>query len=230
MAPRLSPDPPAVRDPRSARVLVTTWQAPDRVPAEQSLEATARAWVERPWPAELLTVSWFIDVDGCRLLTWVQCLEATAAIHALTRSVEGAGRAGPMEYRPTRQVVLRDESPACIVVATFDVDGANAQDRITNGILSAFETDRSSAPPGMLAANFYASADGSRVLNYAEWASDEDHEAFLSGAGRRTTQQITHDTAGVRPIGFTRFHLYRSSSVADTQFPPGRQDTRRTTV
>lgn len=48
------------------------------------------------------------------------------------------------------------------------------------------------------------------MINFAEWTSDQEHITFLEGATRHRSLRLATDTPGVRPIGFTRYHLYRA--------------------
>ena len=51
--------------------------------------------------------------------------------------------------------------------------------------------------PGFVSANFHASLDGKRVLNYAQWRSREDFEAMLADPQaaqlRDAARAISHD-------------------------------------
>jgi heme-degrading monooxygenase HmoA len=60
---------------------------------------------------------------------------------------------------------------------------------------------------GFVSANILASLDGTRVLNYAQWASQEDFTAMLSDPG---AQEHLHDT---EVVSIAEPHLYRVASV-----------------
>jgi hypothetical protein len=136
----------------------------------------------------LLTLSRFVSVDGDTVLAYGQ---ATGAPPELP---------GAATYRLGRTVVLAAGTPACVVAATFDVDGPGRQHAIIDAIAGSL-----TEAPGLLSANFHTSVDGGRVLNYAEWTSEEEHIAFLDGATRATTLRVSNTTPGVRPIGFVRY-------------------------
>ena len=62
--------------------------------------------------------------------------------------------------------------------------------------------------PGFVSANIHASDDGSRVVNYAQWASTEDFHAMLDDGRAREHMARAAEIA-------THFdpHLYRVASV-----------------
>ncbi|ATY10154.1 antibiotic biosynthesis monooxygenase [Amycolatopsis sp. AA4] len=61
--------------------------------------------------------------------------------------------------------------------------------------------------PGFVSANIHASTDGTRVVNYAQWASAEDFEAMLADPHCRE-----HMSAAVA-LAMSDPHLYTVESV-----------------
>jgi hypothetical protein len=165
-------------------VLITTWHVAD----EPSGLARVESDPEAVRALGLLTHSRFVSVDGSIVLAYGQATGEPPEVP------------GAVRYRLGRTVVLAEGTPACVVAATFDVDGPGRQQAIIDTIAESL-TDA----PGLLSANFHTSVDGGRVLNYAEWTSEEAHIAFLDGATRATTLRISNTTPGVRPIGFVRY-------------------------
>ncbi|MCI0386086.1 antibiotic biosynthesis monooxygenase [Streptomyces sp. CNQ085] len=98
--------------------------------------------------------------------------------------------------------------PGCAVVATFETDGPDRQRRIIDALCDSLESQSAGIRSGMLSANFHVTPDGTRVLNYAEWSTDEAHIAFLDEPGRDAIFRISSEVPGVRPIGFKRFHRH----------------------
>ena len=143
----------------------------------------------------LASLSGLVSTDGDTALAYGQTAGEPSA----------RARSGAAEYRLTRSVALAEGAPACVVVAVFDVDGPGRQRTIIDAIADSLLDAPQDRHPGMLSANFHTSVDGGRVLNYAEWASEAQHIAFLEGATRATTLRISTTTPGVRPIGFTRY-------------------------
>jgi Antibiotic biosynthesis monooxygenase len=204
---------PDIRRTDVASVLVGQRYVSDRAKAQSVLEQTTAAWQNSPWPAGILSASCYLSTDEDTVLTYVQC-RAEDSHRALAEALRGPAGAGVVEYRLRSSVVPQGTSgvPACMVIATFDVDSAERQDRIIGSLVEALDRAPDTQPPGMLSANFHASTDATRVLNYAEWTSDEAHLAFLDSAVRSTTMRVSGDVPGVRPIGFKRYHLFRSLS------------------
>ncbi|SOD65586.1 Antibiotic biosynthesis monooxygenase [Streptomyces zhaozhouensis] len=98
--------------------------------------------------------------------------------------------------------------PGCVVFASFDVDGAERQEKVIGNLMAALDGPVGQRPPGMLSANFHVSADTTRVLNCAEWTTDAAHQAFLDGSAHVTTRRVSGALPGVRPIGFKRYHQW----------------------
>ncbi|MFD8014952.1 hypothetical protein [Streptomyces sp. NPDC058955] len=197
--------------PDAAAVFVTRWYVPGRADGTRLLDEIATQWRTAAPPDGLLSFHAYLSTDEDTVLTYVQARDP-AVYRPFVRSLRGAARAEPVEYRPDRGVVLASSArpPGCAVVASFDVDGAERQDRIVDSVLGALDDTPAAGLRGMLSAHFHLSTDGSRVLNFARWTSDEAHEAFLAGAARRATLRATGATPGVRPVGFQRFHLHHA--------------------
>jgi hypothetical protein len=211
MTQQISSAPPDVRRTDSAAVHVAQWYVPDREAGIQALDKTAEQWRATDWPPGILSANAYLSTEHDTVLTYVQTSD-TAAHRDFTAGLTGLAGAATVAYTLHRAIVLHNGPlvPASFVVATFDVDGPGPQERIVESIAGALERAPEAQHPGLLSANFHLSADGTRVLNYAEWTSDEAHVAFLEGATRAATLRATHDTPGVRPIGFKRYHLLHS--------------------
>ncbi|MET9916957.1 antibiotic biosynthesis monooxygenase family protein [Streptomyces sp. NPDC006435] len=204
-----SPAMPDVRRPDAAAVFVGLHHVPGPATAQTVLERTEEAWRDGPWPAGVLSASCYLSTEGDTVLTYVQCADRDAH-RRFTEALSGPAGGGAVEYRVRASVVARGTAgpPACVVVATFDVDGAERQDKVIDNLLTALDGPAAERPPGMLSANFHVSADATRVLNYAEWTSDAAHQAFLDSAAHVTTRRVSGAVPGVRPIGFKRYHLH----------------------
>ncbi|ROT33855.1 antibiotic biosynthesis monooxygenase [Micromonospora sp. HM5-17] len=200
---------PDVRRTDATAVFVSTWYVPDPESRSRLLGGLGRQWRDPAGGAGIVSASSFVSVAGDTILAYVQCADPAGYRRAM-RSTPGAVQVGAVEYRLRRCVVCADGAPGCVVVATFDVDGPDRQAHIVDAIVDAIEQAPPDGQPGLLAANFHVSVDGSRVLNYAEWTTDEAHETFLAGSTRATALRISTTTPGVRPIGFTRYHLHES--------------------
>ncbi|MEU7147195.1 hypothetical protein AB0B79_06855 [Streptomyces sp. NPDC039022] len=215
---------PHVRRTDVASVHVSQLYVPDRAQAKSVLEQTAAAWSDVSWPAGILSFSCYTSVEEDTVLTYVQCADENS-YRPFVDTLRGPARSGAVEYRLRASVTPQNETgtPSCMVIATFDVDGAERQGRVIDSLVKALTDTPNAQPPGMISANFHASTDASRVLNYAEWTSDEAHIAFLDSVTRQSTMRASGDVPGVRPIGFKRYHLHRAL-VAELPGGPRRTD------
>nr|WSU75183.1 antibiotic biosynthesis monooxygenase [Streptomyces anulatus] len=214
----ISLDGPDLRRTDVASVFVGQRYARSREEALTVLEQTVVEWSGASWPAGILSFSCFLSAEEDTVLTYAQCADGDS-YQPFVRSLRGPAVAGAVEYRPRRSVVVRGASgvPGCVITATFDVDGAERQDRVVNSLVDVLDVPPAEQPPGMLSANFHTSVDATRVLNYAEWTSVEAHLAFLDSMTRVKTLRASGDVPGVRPIGFKRFHLYRSIAPGESR-------------
>ncbi|MFD4371229.1 antibiotic biosynthesis monooxygenase [Streptomyces sp. NPDC058486] len=202
---------PDLDRPDAHAVFVTQWYVAGRAEGTRLLDEVAEQWRTAAPPDGLIAFHSYLSTDDDTVLTYVQARDPNA-YRPFVRALHGAARAEPVEYRLRRGVTLATSArpPGCAVVASFDVDGAERQDRIIESIVGALGEAPAEQLRGMLSAHFHTSTDGSRVLNYARWTSDEAHEAFLAGATRRATLRATGATPGVRPIGFKRYHPHHA--------------------
>ncbi|MEU6056524.1 monooxygenase [Streptomyces xanthochromogenes] len=182
-------------------------------------DAAFSAWSRLPHPPGLLSLSLFLGVDGHGVLAHSQWRDDDAyAAHARTHGPglfpgtdvpQDLDRAAPVRFRLYRSTGpgRGGRTPGCVATPSFDTDGPERQraivDRLVDGPL-----DR--PLPGLLAAHFHLSTDGTRVVNYAEWTTEELHERSLTGAVLGDAGAITRDMPGVRGIGCPRYLLHRS--------------------
>ncbi|MFF7157528.1 hypothetical protein [Streptomyces sp. NPDC008139] len=211
MTQQISSAPPDIRRADSTAAHVAQWHVPDRESGVEAVAETVEQWRVADWPTGLLSASAYLSTEDDTVLTYLQTSRASAH-RDFTSGLTGLAGAATVAYTLRRAIVLHKGPlvPSSFVVATFDVDGPAPQEHIVESIAGALESAPGAQHPGLLSANFHLSTDGTRVLNYAEWTSDEAHISFLEGATRAATLRATHDTPGVRPIGFKRYHLLHS--------------------
>ncbi|MFB4424418.1 antibiotic biosynthesis monooxygenase [Streptomyces sp. QL37] len=199
---------PDLRRTDATSVFVAQVYVPGRASGLETAAHLAEQWSRPGRPSSVLSFSCYLSTGEDTVLTYVQCDDGDS-YHPFVRSLEGAAQWPAVEYRLRRSVrpAGNDGPPACVVVATFDVDGAERQDRVIDSLSDAIEGMPADRTEGMISANFHVSTDASRVLNYAEWTSDEAHTAFLGSTTREATKRASGGIPGVRPIGFKRYHL-----------------------
>ncbi|MFF7248226.1 antibiotic biosynthesis monooxygenase [Embleya sp. NPDC008237] len=66
-------------------------------------------------------------------------------------------------------------------------------------------------PTGFLTLNCFVSTDGERVLNYAQWTSDDEHRAFVRTARPKLVRGIDEVVPGIERPGVIRYRLAGSA-------------------
>lgn len=203
---------PDIRRPDAHSVFVNYRYVADAGHGRALLDDISDQWERAPWPEDFLSFSCYLSSDHDAILTYTQCARADT-YRPFVRSRARTAQAEPVEYRMRRSIITDAHgAPGCVVVAMFDVDGPDRQEAIIDALSGMLAKNPGGGPTGMLSAHFHTSIDGTRVCNYAEWTSDQDHTDFLDGATRQETLRTSNLLPGVRPIGFRRYNLYRSLS------------------
>lgn len=190
-------DLPEITRPGVGVVMASTWRVGTPERQRAAVEAITGAWRSREWPdAGLLSYSVLTGNDGDTLLHYSQWSrveayqefvrtfrdERNAEIDA---AVPGIERVGPRSYE-----LYRGEAgdgsvvPGCVVIVDVEFDGPDSgrQKSWVDAVFAALGSDPAT-PDGGLSAHFHVSTDGTRVLNYAEWASEQAHVAALGAPG-----------------------------------------------
>ncbi|WP_116205215.1 antibiotic biosynthesis monooxygenase [Amycolatopsis circi] len=169
-----------------------------------------------PWPAGLISASALASTEGEASLVYTQWAEGTAD-SGFVRRVSGGD---PVAYRLYRSGIQEDSAvPGCIVVVSVEFDGADAQRqrRWVDTVFGALASEEKPAPGG-ISGHFHVSTDGTRVLNYAEWADEQSHRDALARSGQGTVGVSdewlkVQEFPGVRGGGFRRYRMVRSLSL-----------------
>lgn len=130
-----------------------------------------------------------------------------SASAAYAPGVPGTEPSVPVRYRLHRPHASTavERRVGCVVTVSFDVDGPERQRCLVDEIFSM--TKDGPAVPGLVAGHFRTSADGTRVVNYAEWTDEQAHAATLdSGDPRGVRRCLTQEIPGVRACGWRRWH------------------------
>ncbi|MEU0446296.1 antibiotic biosynthesis monooxygenase [Streptomyces tendae] len=200
---------PDLARPDALAPFFSTWRVGTPERQRQTVDAIARTWESRPWPAEdLRGYHVYTGHDGSTLLhhsQWAseQAYEAFVKTHRQERvdeidtAVPGIERLGLGRYRRYRSARHEDAAaavvPGCIVIVEVEFEGPDP-DRQRAWVDAVFEALQSepNLRPGGLSAHFHLSTDGTRVLNYAEWESAQAHLDALAapgdGVGSSTSQ------------------------------------------
>jgi deazaflavin-dependent oxidoreductase (nitroreductase family) len=175
--------------------------------------SSAAAWEGTPWPAGLLSFTEFAATDGGAVLTYTQWASGEAD-HAFVAGLTGAE---PVEYELYRSGGREDRpTPGCLVAVRVEFDGPD-RERQRQWIDTVFQALASEAEPhpGGIAGHFHVSADGTRVLNYAEWTDEQAHRDAIESSGQGAVGgsadwRRVQEFPGVRSSQVRRYHLLRS--------------------
>ncbi|MET9323401.1 antibiotic biosynthesis monooxygenase [Streptomyces sp. NPDC003038] len=204
-------------------VKASTWRLGTAERQRAAVDAIARAWESRDWPAAaLLSYTVLTGTDGDTLFHYSQWADEAAYEEFFRTSrdernaeidaaVPGIVRVGLHSYRPYRSIGAAAETPGCVVVVEADFDPATpgAARAFVDLVLDAQATDPSPAAGG-ISGNFHLGADGTRMLNYAEWDSEQAHIRALAapgaGIGSYTEQwRRVLDFPALTTSGFRRY-------------------------
>ncbi|MFF0475988.1 antibiotic biosynthesis monooxygenase [Streptomyces sp. NPDC004284] len=185
-------------------VLVSTWRVGTPERQRAAVEAIRTAWESRAWPdLGLLSYSVAIGTDGDTLLHYSQWTEEKAyedfvRTHRDDRNAEidaavpGIERVELRRYAPIHRSVVRDGTSTgglpgivAVVEADFDRPGPGRREDWVDTVFTALDEDAVTRPPtDWTGFHFHLSTDGGRVLNYAEWESEQAHVEWLSDDAR----------------------------------------------
>ena len=163
-----------------------------------------------PLPEGFISLSVFASTDGEALLTYAQWVNDEEARQAHIREHPTAGpqdAPDPVRYRVYRSLDGSDGTgtPGCLVTATFDTDGPERQRYFTDALIAAQPRDVHT--PGALDAHFHLSTDGTRILLYTLWASEQAHAEAAEAGTHDGGHEIFSNTPGVRPTYGRRYTL-----------------------
>ncbi|MEV6549864.1 antibiotic biosynthesis monooxygenase [Streptomyces sp. NPDC051597] len=219
----------ALPDPRRPGVGVvksSVWRTGTPERQRAAVEAIAKAWGSRDWPdSGLLAYSVLTGTDGDSLLHYSQWRsesayqdfvrrfrdDRNAEIDAAVPGIERVALHSYALYRSSDPRPGAPRTPGCVVVVDVEFEGPDPERRRAwvDGVFEALATDPD-LPEGGISAHFHTSLDGTRVLNYAEWESEQAHIDALaapgSGVGSRTPEwERVQSYPGVSGGGVARY-------------------------
>ncbi|MFH8611289.1 antibiotic biosynthesis monooxygenase [Streptomyces sp. NPDC018029] len=184
---------------------ISTWSTGSPERQRATLDAIAKAWETRPWPHEgLLSYTVYAGSDGSTVLHHSQWRDEeayqdffasagngrdarNADIDAAVPGIERLGLNKTRLYRSWTDGRGREgREPGAIVIVQVDFEGPDAdrQRAWVDGVVEALDSGPAGTDGfGLYAAHFHLSTDGRRVVNYAEWESEQAHIDALASAG-----------------------------------------------
>ncbi|QES47353.1 antibiotic biosynthesis monooxygenase [Streptomyces venezuelae] len=218
---------PDLAHPGVGHVKASTWRVGTPERQRAAVDAIARAWQSRPWPTVgLLSYTVHIGTDGDTLLHYSQWTDE-AAYEEFSRTfrddrnaeidaaVPGIERVELHSYTPYRSLGLGPgagtKAPGCVVAVEAEFDGTDpgAPQAWVDLVLDALATEPAPAPGG-ISGTFHLGTDDRRMLNYAEWESEQAHADALAAPGRGIGSDTPEwrkvlDFPGVTGNGFRRY-------------------------
>jgi NAD(P)H-dependent FMN reductase len=223
---------PDIARPDVEAVVVNQWTVGSPERQQAVVDAIAAQWAHRSRPEALISFATFTSTDGDAVLTYAQWTSDTAqkeAIDAhrttgfrvLEDEVPGIEPSGPVNYELYRSFVPDGAPPrqpgSAIVVVNIEAAGAVQAREWIDEVLAALGSE-GEPHPGLIAAHFHISGDGTQILNYAEWVNEQAHRDALEngptlGIGQTDSPhwRNVQNMPGVTPAGLQR---YRLSSLA----------------
>lgn len=208
-----------------------------------ALNAAMAGWTDLAWPVGMLSYTCFVSTDGSTLRHHSQWTDDDAyrrfqsaepaeeapehlaesrveRIRAIGDLVPGIVRGRLATYDLYRSYIPSgpQSHPGCIVMVSIDFDGPDRlrQGRWIDAVFAALHAEPEPIP-GMIAAHFHRSTDGSQVVNYAEWTSEQAHGDALGNGSEGLAQtdlpqwhRVVDFPGVVDLIQFKRYLEYRS--------------------
>jgi len=219
---------PDITRPDAGAILVSEWKVGKPERQQALVEAFVVAWEGAPWPHGLLSVNLFLSTDGEMVLNYTQWTgdedyqkfaqtHLRPRVEQIDRAVPGIERSGPINYRLYRSGVRPDAPvPGCVVIVSVEFDGPDEQRqrRWVDNVFEALEAE-TDLHPGGISGHFHISVDGARVLNYAEWTSEEAHREAIERSGQGSVgsgpkwRQV-RNFPGIKSGGYKRYRLAHS--------------------
>lgn len=225
---------PDLTRPDVGLVWASEWHVGSAEAQRRAADAAMTAWDGAPWPEGLLSHTVLLSTDGTSVAHYSQWT-GRDAVTAFRRTdppgrVDGILAAVPeidrrqlVEYELYRSMSTRDEGrvPGCVVLVEVEFDGPDpARQRAwIDAVFEALETDPH-PPSGGISGHFHVSTDGTRVLNFAEWESEQAHIDALAapgdgvGSGGSRWHRV-QNYPGLLRSRVTRYRYHRARRPAD---------------
>jgi hypothetical protein len=179
-------------------------------PASAAADADLRERVRRERPAGLRALTVFGDLDGATTLVYAQW--ADEAAHLAWWRTYRSGPPDPGELFTVHRSHLPDDAagrrPSMLATPRFATEGPGTQRALADTVLGVLAELR---PDGLLGAHFHLSANGRRVVNYAEWTDTDAWRAFADGPAADRMRTAFAATPGATPLnsplGVARYRL-----------------------
>jgi C-6 monooxygenase len=96
-----------------------------------------------------------------------------------------------------------------VALISFRVDDAESQRKLVDAVSSEVERWIRQRP-GFVSAHFHLSTDGTRVVNYSQWTSEDAYSDFQSDPNTEVLQRVVAAVPGVREKDWAGYRLHLS--------------------
>ncbi|WEV25427.1 antibiotic biosynthesis monooxygenase [Streptomyces sp. 71268] len=210
---------PDITRPDAGTILASRWVVSDPAHQRPAADSVIDSWEQLDRPDAMLTLTTYLSTDGGHVLNYAQWTndedhhtfvrtQRPALIRAIDEELPGIERPGLTRYRlhDSYRAPTGGAEVGAVVTVKFETDGLDAQRRLADTVIAGL---REHPVPGMVAAHFHLSTDGTEVLNYAEWTTLDAWRAFTRGGTSRALAETIAALPGVRPLGLTPYLPYR---------------------
>jgi len=107
---------------------------------------------------------------------------------------------------------ITDPSAGMVQLVTFTVEPARQQE-IADIIVEQVERTVAHRP-GFVSATYHLSLDGTQVMNYAQWASKSDFDAFVEDPASQELRAVFASLDGMVSLTGSAWQVYRAVTPA----------------
>lgn len=187
-------------------VVISRWQVADRAAQRAFADTEAARQRRSPWPEGRRSTDYLLGTDGRLVLRYDRWRDEQSyrryaeALPGQLLDTVVCGFSGQPPQRPA-------DGPyaGCVALVTLFTDGPERQREATARI-AAFGAQ---PDPGALGGHVLCSLDGTRVILYAEWTSEEAHREAVAGPAYGGERGIFDGNPGIRGLAMNRYQLYR---------------------
>lgn len=187
-------------------VVISREQVADRAAQRELADRAALHLRREPWPEGLRSTSWLLSTDGGLVLRYDHWDDQRSYRKHATAEPSDAIVCHPPAPAPQRPA----EGPfaGCVALVIIGTDGPERQREATARIASF----GAQSQPGALGGHVLSSLDGTRVVLYAEWTSEEAHREAVAGPAYGGQRGIFDGVPGIEGLAMHRYQLYRSAN------------------
>lgn len=224
---------PNIIDFDMATALVSKWRVKKSEYQKAAGDAAIEVWDHVKWPEGLLSHSVYLGNDEHTIFQYSQWT-GSEAIEAFTQKnlpkraeiaherVPGLERIEAIKYRHYRSMLSDhpEREPGCIILVEFETGNHAIQKEFVDSLIETMESKKNLHHFGSIASHFHVSLDGNRVLNYAEFTSEQAHEEIVQAHLQDGDEvpNLIRNIPGLKTLGFKRYRLFRSAANLQQEF------------